>query len=510
MRIPQLLLLVPLLIAGCKASTTKPEHDEHEDHVQTEQIRLSPEAEQIAGIETDIVRRQLVQEQIKVPGLVTTTTEGRAVVTPPVAGQVLELLVSPGKVVRAGQPIARLRSSELAEAAARVTEASRDVLAAQSDLKESAAEVALAQNKAATAAQLLARQKAFAKTGAFSQPTLQAAQKELADAEAELDRGKQDQNVHEAQLERAERLYAQELISRTELEQARLEVATDKIRQKNAERRIDLAKSTFQREQRIVDQGLTNSRELQSADAELRAAKLEIERARIRHRSASSAVVSARKGLLAANMTYGALAGTGGASGGTLTVRAPISGVIVDVSATLGQAVERTSELCEIENLQSVLVVAQVPDKQIGLVQPGMTSHVQINGLEPSVFSGIVQSIGTRLDSKTRTLPVQVLVDNGHGKLRNGMVATVLLGVGTKSSALVVPRSAVVEDGDLRKVFVQKSPRTYEEQVVELGKVQGTEVEIVSGLEEGDTVVTKGAFVLKSEKVKSELKGHDH
>ncbi len=506
---------------GATASTDEHGHEgaEHSDSESgktdgeaghAEDIVLTAEAIKIAGIETQLVEQRQLQQELRVPGTVTTSSHGRAVVTPPVGGQVIRLHVKPGDRVRAGQPIATLRSGELAQAWAQIIEAQQGVVSAQAAVNEATAEVNLANAKLRTAKQQLARQQAFAKTGAFSQPTLQAAQKELADAEAELERGKQDQAVHEAQLERAERLYKQELISRTELEQARLEVATDKIRQRNAERRIELSKATYERERKIAEQGLTNSREIQAAEAEVRSANLEVQQAHIRLGSANAGVVAAKKGVDAARTGYSALAGSGRAAGGLLVVNAPISGAIVDLEATIGQAVERTTELGEIENLTSVWVVAQVSDKQIGMAKVGGVAQISVSAYPTRVFSGLIQSIGSRLDPKTRSMPVQAIIDNSGSHLRSGMSATVRLGVGSRSQALTVPKSAIVEDGDARKLFVAEQGGKFEERTVILGRTQGDFVEILEGVSLGDRVVTKGAFVLKSEKVKSELKGHEH
>jgi multidrug efflux pump subunit AcrA (membrane-fusion protein) len=90
------------------------------------------------------------------------------------------------------------------------------------------------------------------------------------------------------------------------------------------------------------------------------------------------------------------------------------------------------------------------------------------------------------------------------------MFASVSLGVGSSSRALAVPSSAIVADGDRKLLYIAEDGGKYEERVVETGRVQEDLIEIVSGLDIGDRFVVKGAFVLKSEKVKAELKGHEH
>lgn len=513
--------LLALAMIGCNQTAAPKDdhaheeagHDEHgheEEAPHTDDITLTPEAAKIAGIKIGEAQMLPMQSELKVAGSITNTATGKALVTPPVAGRITRLFVKVGDTVNAGQPIAILESADLADASAGIVQAQSGVMLAEAAVRESSSQVDLANARLRTARTSLDRQKAFAKTGAFSQPALQTAQKDLADAESEMERGKQDQLVHEAQLERAERLYKQELISRTELEQARLEVATDKIRQSNAERRIELAKATFEREQRIAQQGLANSREIQSAEAEVRSAALEVEQAKIRRQSAISGVASAKKGLQAARTGYSVQSGNSRGSGGTLTVVAPIGGVVTERAATLGQAVERTSEICEIENLKSIWATANVPEKHIALARKGSTAKVRVAAYPDRVFNGTIQVVESRLDPKTRTMPVQVLVENNSGVFRADMFATISLGIRNKSNALAIPRTAIVQDGDRQVVYIAEDGGKYEEKAVTTGRTQGDLIEIVTGLEPGAKIVIAGAFVLKSEKVKAGLKGHEH
>lgn len=476
----------------------------------TEDIVLTAEAAKIAGIQVGEARKMPMQGQIKVPGTVTNTSLGRAVVTPPVAGKITRIYVKVGDNVRAGQPIATLQSADLAQASAGIIEAQRGVITAQAAVREARAEIDLANAKLRTARQSLQRQREFARTGAFSQPALQAAQRELNEAESDLESAQQEQVVHEAQLERAERLFKQELISRTELEQARLEVQQDKTKQANARRQIEIARSAFERERMIAQRGLSNSREIQTAEAEVRSANLEVQQAKIRYNTAVSGVAGANKGVQAAQAAYSAQAGGSRSGGGSVTVNAPIGGVITDLEVTLGQAVERVTEICEVENLRTVWVMAQVSEKQVGLARKGSLAQITVSAFPDRIFNGVIQVVGNRLDPKSRTMPVQVLVENADGALRADMFAKVSLGVGSSSRALAVPRSAIVDEGDQRAVFIAEDGGKYEERVVELGRTQGEYVEILSGLEPGAKVVVKGAFVLKSEKVKGALKGHEH
>lgn len=518
-RLISLRLAVPIILIaiGCSKGQLPTDADAghvgESNHVADEHgqdIQLSAEAAKIAGIVVEEALMMPIQGELTLPGVVTNASQGIAIVTPPVGGKVIRLLVNVGDKVRAGQAIVELQSSDLAEAAARIMEAERGLTSAEASVREALGELGLSRGELKEAQALLERQKQFASTGAFSQPGVHQAQKELIEAETELAQALQEQVVHQAQLERAERLFRQELISRSELEQARLEAQKDLLRQDKAKRQIEIAKEAFVRERAIAERGLMNSKEIQAVEAEVRSANLRVEQSKIKHRSALSAVRGAQQGIRAAKAGYAALSGGSRSSGGILTVAAPIGGIVTTREATLGQALDRTSEICHIENLRTVWVTASVPEKEIDKAHRGASAQVTVKAFPNRLFPGTVQVIASRLDPNTRTMPVEVLVDNEDAALRAGMFATVTLGVGRSDVVLAVRRSAVVDDGDARSVFVAEGGGKYEEKSVELGRVKGDYVEIIHGLDAGTRVVTKGVFVLKSEKMKGDLKGHDH
>jgi len=501
-------------LAGCgskEAPPTEPAADHAKEEEGHNDVVLTAEAAQIGGIRVEEATERPMQAELKVPGVITHTAQGRAVVTPPVEGKVLRLLVTVGDRIKQGQALAIIESVDLAEAMSQITEADRGRMAAQAEVNEAESELQLAQGKLRTAQGILARQHELAKAGAFSQPSVQQAEKELNEAESELESAQKEETVHRAQLERAERLFKLELISRTELEQARLEVEQDRIRQDKAKRQIELAKKTFDRERQIAERGLLTAKEIQAAEAEARSANLDVQRAKIRLQSAKAALGSAVRGVQNARASYAAIAGRGNsASGSTLTLSAPIGGVIAERKVNTGQAVERTTELFQIDNLESVWVTANVPERQIAQVQLGGTVTVTTSAYTGRVFTGVVQVVGTRLDPHSRTMPVQCLVQNSGGQLRPGMFAQVNLGIGTRTTALAVPKTAILIEGESAFVYVAEAEGKYEKVAVKTGREQGKLMEILSGIDPGTKVVVEGVFVLKSQAQKDELKGHGH
>jgi cobalt-zinc-cadmium efflux system membrane fusion protein len=191
-----------------------------------------------------------------------------------------------------------------------------------------------------------------------------------------------------------------------------------------------------------------------------------------------------------------------------LMLRAPFGGTVTERHATLGEAVERATALFVVENLNTVMVNAQVPEKDVARVRVGQSVEVMVTAYPNQRFAGVVQSMAGRVDEKTRALPVRCLVENRSGLLRPDMFAKVSLAVGARTHAPVVPVSALVEEGDHRYVYVEEN-EGYETRKVRVGRVMAAMAEVRDGLQPGERVVVAGVFVLKSEGRKEELKGHE-
>lgn len=507
-------LLCLSVLVGCTKPPTVAEKDEHgheeAGHKEEESghVKLTPEGLKLAGVKTVEVQTKDITESLNLTGTVTSTTKGRAVVTPPISGRVISIAVQLGDNVKQGQTLATMESPELAQAWSSIAEAKRQRDTASADVKMFRAEVSLSIAKLNASKASLVRQRDLVKAGAFSQ-ALQQAQNELNEAQSELLSVQKEQASHAEQLRRLENLFKDGIVSKSELEAARLELQQDQIRLDRTQAKIENAKATYDRERNIASRGLLNAKELQTAEADVRSSQLELDRARLRVRLAESALSSAQKTITNAEAVYRSNAGSGGSSVGRVSLVAPISGTITHLDVTRGQAVDRTQVLLEVENLQSVWVTANVPEQDSAKVRKGSMVQVTVASLPGQVFDGIVQVVGSRVDPKTRSIPAQCLVTNAGGRLKPDMFAKVRLGVGSMNRAMVVPQSAILTEGKKSYVFV-KDGDAFDRHEVELGQQNGDQVSILSGLEAGDIVVSEGVFVLASELKKADLKGHDH
>lgn len=207
----------------------------------------------------------------------------------------------------------------------------------------------------------------------------------------------------------------------------------------------------------------------------------------------------------------------GDAPAPTLTLRAPIAGSIVLAHALAGEALGAGAPLFTVADLSVVDVVAEIPEVSLAQVRIGQAAAITIAAFPTRRFRGTVELLRDQLNPETRTVRAVIHVGNAARALRPGMYASVWIdvgGAGTRASGttgLLVPETAIVNDGVERIVFVDVAPRTYERRVVRVESLtpEGSlrpadrDVRIADGLRPGERVVTHGAFVLKSELTKS-------
>ena len=198
--------------------------------------------------------------------------------------------------------------------------------------------------------------------------------------------------------------------------------------------------------------------------------------------------------------------------GSTIHICAPISGIVTSRNASIGQKVDSSTQLFEIMNLDNVWLEADIFEKDLTKVQVGQTVKVKVSAYPQSIFTGKIFYIGNTLNSDTKTINILVEIDNKQEKLKPGMFAETNIVAGEKPSTLVVPKEAVLEDENLKVVFVREE-EGYHRHVVTTGIESIEMVEILSGLAPGAIVVTKGNYQLKSKLKMSDLDphaGHSH
>jgi cobalt-zinc-cadmium efflux system membrane fusion protein len=195
----------------------------------------------------------------------------------------------------------------------------------------------------------------------------------------------------------------------------------------------------------------------------------------------------------------GTAAGT--VTGSQLSLRAPMSGVVVSRDAVVGQPLSSDQTIATIADLTEVWFLGRVFEKNLSQVRVGAPVEVELNAYPAERFQGAIDYLGQRIDPSVRTIVARIRITNRNNLLRLGLFGTAHVSTGEdrkKAPSLVVPRSAVTDLGNRSVVFVEQSDGDFEVHDVVLGDNALGKVEIVSGLRDGERVVIDGAFNLKS------------
>jgi cobalt-zinc-cadmium efflux system membrane fusion protein len=180
-------------------------------------------------------------------------------------------------------------------------------------------------------------------------------------------------------------------------------------------------------------------------------------------------------------------------------LRAPFDGRVIMRNITRGEVVETNQKFFTVADLSDVWVVGNVPEKDVQYIRKDQKVDVIVSAYPHAISPGTITYIGDVLDPATRTMRLRVTVPNPDRLLKPEMFATVRVYAAPSPEALTVPLAAVQNGPAGKIVFVQRGPDEFEVRTVRLGKEQGEVVTVLDGVTEGERIVTKGAFVLKSE-----------
>jgi cobalt-zinc-cadmium efflux system membrane fusion protein len=175
----------------------------------------------------------------------------------------------------------------------------------------------------------------------------------------------------------------------------------------------------------------------------------------------------------------------------SVTINAPMSGVIDARNAVVGQAVEPNTVLFHISDRSQVLVVARVYEEDIGKIKAGQNARVRVLSYPKQAFAGKVTLIDPNLDPLNRTVKVWIQLANPQGLLKPNMFARASVILRANEAALTIPNSAVIEANGEKFVFVRNG-QEYNRVEINIGAKDDEYSEITDGLVPGDEVVTQG------------------
>ena len=267
-------------------------------------------------------------------------------------------------------------------------------------------------------------------------------------------------------------------------------LAEAQTRYVSAQAMLDAHDRELQRTRKLVEIGAASRQELERIHAE--------------HTAQTAAVQSARTQLELLGVSVPALENTapGHNVSATTSVPAPIDGVVTERGANVGLNVDTATKLFTVVDLSTVWVVADLYEKDFSRVRVGSEASMTTSARPDVTLRGRVSYIDPQVSAGSRTAKLRIEVPNSGGELRLGMYADVVVSGVQGTSAVRLPRSSVQNVGDRTVVYLtnRQEPGTFVEREVRLGQTSGEHVEVLSGVQPGDVVVTAGSFFVRAER----------
>lgn len=306
----------------------------------------------------------------------------------------------------------------------------------------------------------------------------------------------------------------------------RVQKAENRVAVLQAKARFDEAEATLKRVRRLIELGagagkdliaaetayktakadyefqanISLNRELQEAQAAVETARVDVGHIRDEMRALGAPVPEGEKHIHDKDTSL-------------IALRAPVSGIVTERLVNPGAGTEAGKALFTISNLSTVWVIANVPEAQLASIRVGSTAEVRSTAIGPTPISGSVGYINPQLNEETRTAQVRIEVGNPRQQLKAGMFVEVGFQSGSAAGEELMVNSAAVQRVDERTVvFVpkQNEPGHFEVKDVELGGEVDGYRKVLSGVNAGDQVVTKGSFTLKTQLLKGSMEEDEH
>ncbi|MBT8335466.1 MAG: efflux RND transporter periplasmic adaptor subunit [Gemmatimonadetes bacterium] len=182
----------------------------------------------------------------------------------------------------------------------------------------------------------------------------------------------------------------------------------------------------------------------------------------------------------------------------TLTLHAPVSGVVMEKDVFQGQAFQSGRNLYMIADLSEVWVSVEIFETDVPLVREGMPAEISVASLPGETLTGTIEYVYPTLEDRTRSMRARVAVPNPGARLKPGMYATAVLRAAL-GETLTVPSSAVLRTGERAVAFVDMGGGELMPHELRLGARGEGYVQVLEGLEPGHRVVTSAQFLLDSE-----------
>jgi cobalt-zinc-cadmium efflux system membrane fusion protein len=268
------------------------------------------------------------------------------------------------------------------------------------------------------------------------------------------------------------------------------ELARERADYLSASARLKLAESALERKRGLAAEKIAPLREVQEAESAAGEAR--------------AALRASRASISAFGVDPPADDGDG-ATSSVFVLRSPVSGSVIERTAVIGQMLDPSAPAFRIGNLSTLWLTVHAFERDAVRIRQGVTARLSFPALPGQDFAGAVTMVGRHVERESRTVPVRIDVKNRDNLLRPGMSATATLPVGeTGAAILTIPVASVQRVRNEWCVFLPKDANHFEIRRIGRGRDLAGEVEVLSGLRAGETIVVDGAFLLKAQAEKSE------
>lgn len=268
-----------------------------------------------------------------------------------------------------------------------------------------------------------------------------------------------------------------EIIEQVRQAQASFDVSAATVRQREAD--LKLAQTNLDRSRSLFDRQLIPRQTFDDTDARYQAALASLDLARAQYSQAQARLDELKLNLANTNIS------------------SPVAGFVGKRVLDPGAWVTPNSTFISVVDIGVVRMVANIVEKDLRRINPGMKADVSVDAFPGEKFEGRIAHVAPVLDPATRTAQIEIEVQNSTFRLKPGMYAKVDFIVEHRDNTLTVPANAVVDLNGKKGVFLPDETDVARFKAVEIGMSQPDMVEIVNGLAEGTRVVTTGAAALR-------------
>jgi membrane fusion protein, copper/silver efflux system len=188
-------------------------------------------------------------------------------------------------------------------------------------------------------------------------------------------------------------------------------------------------------------------------------------------------------------------------------IRSPFSGTVTEKTTLPGMYIMRGDKLLSLTELSTVWMYADIYEKDIASIELGQEVAVAIPSYPGETFTGRIIFVSPIVDDATRTVKVRVEMNNANGKLKPNMFVSAAIKA-PLGEQLVIPASALLDTGTRKVVYVAQAEDTFVKRDIVVGKEAEGFIQVISGLQPGETVVTQATFLIDSQTQLGSFGGH--